>query len=118
MAHTYTYYYVGKIETEQLQVKKHLLLGRITLSTGGPDAYSRTTKLTLTFSQISNITDVLALYSDVVANTGQVPVFSSISGNVLTIGLLESGNAVAPLPEKAEEAHDQVYHIYALVAGI
>lgn len=118
MAHTYTYSYIGAVETEMVGVKKHILKGQITLSTDGGDAYSRTTRLVMTFTQITNITDVLALYSDVVANTGQIPVYASVSGNVLTIGLLESGNAIAPLPEKAEEAHDQAYHIYAIVAGI
>jgi len=119
MAHTYAYYNVGAMQTEQPQVKKHVLRGHITLSTDGGDAYSRTTRLVFTFSQISNITDVLALYFDVVANTGMVPAYSAVSGNILTVGVLESGPDVAgPLREKAEEAWEQEYSVYAVVAGI
>ncbi|MFH1486481.1 MAG: hypothetical protein ABIH46_10445 [Chloroflexota bacterium] len=119
MAHTYAYTYIGAIETEQPSVKKHILKGHITLSTDGGDAYSRTTRLVFTFSHISNIIDVLALYFDVVANTGMVPVYSAISGNTLTVGVLESGpDTAGPLREKAEEAWEQEYSVYAIVAGI
>lgn len=118
MAHTYARYYVGAVQSETPAVKKHILQGKITLSTDGGDAYNRTTRLPITFHQLSNIERVLGLYSDAVANTGMVPFIASISGNIVTVGLLESGNAVGPLPEKVAEAHDQTYAIYITVIGV
>lgn len=119
MAHTYAYTYVGAIETEQPQVKKHVLKGQITLSTEAGDAYSRTTRLVFTFAQIANITDVLALYFNVHTNTGMVPVYSAVSGNALTVAVLESGpDAAGPLREKAAEVWEYAYDVYAVVAGI
>lgn len=117
MAITRTYYYVGQIKTEQPQVKKHVVRGTYAITT--VDSYSRTTRCTLTFPQITNITDVLGLFGDVVGNTGHVPVLVSISGNVLTFALLECANAIAPLTEKTNaEVYDQDYTFYATVAGI
>lgn len=118
MAHTYAYYYVGAIEAEIPPAKKHILQGKITLSTDVADAYSQTDRLTLTFPQVSNIERVLGLFADGVVNTGQVPFFASISGRSVVIGLLECANAIAPLAEKAEEVHDQKYSIYCTVVGV
>jgi hypothetical protein len=117
MALTRTYYYVGAIQTEQPSVKKHVLRGTYAVET--EDSYSQDTRCTLTFAQISNITEVLGLFGDVVTNVGLVPVLVSVSGNVLTFALLESGPDVqGPLREKAEEAYDQDFTFYATVAGI
>ncbi|MFH1486482.1 MAG: hypothetical protein ABIH46_10450 [Chloroflexota bacterium] len=117
MALTRTYYYVGAVKTEQPQVKKHVLRGTYAVET--EDDYSQTTRCTLTFARISNITDVIGLYGDVVDNVGLVPVLVSISTNVLTFALLESGpDAQGPLREKAGEAYDKAFTFYAVVAGI
>lgn len=117
MAITRTYFYVGAIKTEQPQVKKHLLRGTYAITTD--DSYSQTTRCTLTFAQISNITDVIGLFGNVVDNIGLVPVYVSVSGNILTFALLESGpNIQGPLREKAEEEYDKAFTFYAAVAGI
>lgn len=117
MSITRTYYYVGSVETEQPQVKKHVLRGTYAITTG--DSYSQATRCTLTFAQISNITDVICMFGNVVVNVGLVPVLSSVSGNVLTLALLESGPTVqGPLREKAAEVYDQNFTFTAVVAGI
>lgn len=120
MAHTFTYAYIGKIETEQPQVKRHLVQCVVTLSTAAGDAYSRTNYIDVAFSNyMSNVEFAMVCPGGPVANTGMAPGRPSISGSTVKVSLLESGPDVqGPLREKAEEAHDQIYTLIVWAIGV
>ena len=119
MAHTYAYTYIGKIETEQPQVKMHLVQCQVTLSVAGGDAYSQATRIDVDFSTyMATVRHAVVFAGIPVANTGMVPVLESVAGAIATIGLLESGPDVqGPLREKAAEVHDQAYVLYVIAYG-
>lgn len=109
------YTYLGKMESEQPQVKRHLVHGEYTALAG--DGYSQAARPTLTFSRISNITKLLGLYmgND---TSGWQPTVVSIAGNILTVKLFEGSGAGETLTEKPTENYGAAVSICATVAGI
>ena len=113
MAHAFSYSHVGKVETEQPGIWRHMIDCTITLAA---DAYSRTTRIEVDFgAYLALVSHAVPFSGAPVSNAGMVPVLASISGAVVTIGLLESGpDAQGPLREKAEEACELlVLHVLA-----
>lgn len=115
MAVNRTYTYLGKIESEQAQVPRHLVQGEYTALSG--DGYSQAARPTLTFSQISNISKVVGLYMGN-ATSGWQPAVVSVSGNILTVKLFEGSGAGETLTEKPTENYGAAASICATVAGI
>lgn len=67
------------------------------------DTYSQTTRVTLTFAGMSNIKGILGIVGfSPGANLGNPVVPVSISGNVVTLMVLETGASGAGLAEKTE----------------
>ncbi|MFH1486827.1 MAG: hypothetical protein ABIH46_12220, partial [Chloroflexota bacterium] len=67
MAITHHYTYLGEIKGPGLGVPQHLYLGQYTAAAG--DAYPKTTtKINFVFSGLSQVTQVLNLWSDLAAN--------------------------------------------------
>lgn len=122
MAHTFSYSYIGALESEQPQVERHMVMCTVTLSTAGDgDNYSRTDYIDVAFSRyLSNVSHAIVYSGIPIANEGLVPVLCSISGSTVKIGLLESGpGAQGPLREYPNaSAIDRAYVVYVIGIGI
>lgn len=117
MAVTRSYTYLGAMKTRPLGGGDYkLAIGSYAIEAA--DLYDRDARPSLTFPHFSNVVGVLGIYGDLVANTGNPPVVVSISGNVVTFGVLEGAAAGTIFSEKTDdEAYGQIFTFYAVVAG-
>lgn len=113
MGITTTYTYLGALKGAPGAY--HLGLGKYKILAA--DLYQRATKCVFTFAEFSKV-EVLGMHSDCIANTALVPSLASVSGNVVTVAILEGAADAVVFPEKTNaEAYGQDFSFYVLVAG-
>lgn len=121
MAINRAYTYLGALQGPGMSAPYHVWEGRYTALTG--DTYLRATRITLTFAGLSRVSGVLGIsggLADDGSNLGNPVVLLSISTNVVTLMMLETGaGAGVGLAEKTNaEAYGDTLDLRVAVFGL